>query len=144
MTAVERGLRGGEAGLGINGAELLVLLLVFLVVLGPKGLHQALTGFKKLVTWVRSQSQRLREESKLDLSSAGLDGFDWSEFDLSEYDPREIIRQAVKEEMDAWIDQAKGVGTPSLTIKPPGTSGSMQTQQDDTQEPTQGDRSPTP
>lgn len=93
---------------GINGAELLVLLFVFLIVLGPKGLQQALRGFKQAVAWGRALSRRLREESKMDLSGTGFAEVDWSEFDLSQYDPREIIRQAVREEMDAWIEQAKG------------------------------------
>ena len=101
--------------IGINGAELLILLFVFLVVLGPKGLQQALRGFKQAVAWVRSFSQKLREESKIDLSSTGLVDVDWSEFDLSQYDPREIIRQAVREEMDAWIEQAKGSSQSNMT-----------------------------
>lgn len=113
---------------GINGAELLVLLFVFLVILGPKGLQEALRGFKNAVGWARSFSQKLREESKVDLSATGLSEIDWSEFDFSEYDPREIIRQAVREEMDAWVEQAKsggapisgpGAGTARTTTPPP-------------------------
>ncbi len=117
---------------GVNGAELLVLLFVFLVVLGPKGLQQALTGFKSLVAWGRSFSQKLREESRIDLSSTGLADMNWEEFDLSQYDPREIIRQAVREEMDAWVAQAKGSGTPSSAREAYSqSSGTIQPRLDD-------------
>ncbi|MFT0761822.1 translocase [Actinomyces sp. F1_1611] len=98
---------------GINGAELLVLLFVFLIILGPKGIQDALRGFKRLVAWARSISAKLREESNLDLQSTGLTELNLSDFDLSQYDPREIIRQAVREEMDAWIEQAKQGASPT-------------------------------
>ena len=87
---------------GISGSELLLLLFVAVVFLGPKGFKQAIDAFRKLVAWGKSASARLREDSQLNLGDMGLSDLDLSDLDLKQYDPREIVRQAVREEMEAW------------------------------------------
>lgn len=93
---------------GINGAEFLVILVVAALVVGPDGVIQALKTFKSLITTVRGWSARLREETRRDMTDVSLPGIDWSSFDLREYDPREMVRQAVREEMEEWMK----AGTP--------------------------------
>lgn len=104
---------------GISGAEFLLLLFVCFVVLGPKGLKQALSAFRKVVDWGKAASARLREETQFDPSTLGLDEFQLQNLDLKQYDPREMVRQAVREEMDAWM---KHSASDSATQTSQGTS----------------------
>ncbi|MCI1964055.1 MAG: hypothetical protein LKJ57_05565 [Ancrocorticia sp.] len=90
----------------ISGGEFLVLVVVAALVLGPKNVAQALHGFKKLVASARSWSAKLRAETAVDLGGLGISPHDaeaLKNFDLSQYDPRQIVRQAVQEEMAAWM-----------------------------------------
>lgn len=102
---------------GISGAELLVLLLVCVIVVGPKGVAQAMRAFRKAVNWGKQISASLREEvhsstdgQALGLKELGID--DLQQLDLSQYDPRQVIREAVKEEMEAWMKGQSGTGSP--------------------------------
>lgn len=88
---------------GINGAEFLVILVVAALVVGPTGVVQALRTFRSVIATVRGWSAKLREETRRDMTDVDLPGFDWSSIDLREYDPREMVRQAVREEMDEWM-----------------------------------------
>lgn len=85
---------------GISSVELFIILVVVVLVLGPSGFTQALRGFRRLVETVRTWSGRLREEAGP--APLGDLDLDLSSLDLRQYDPREIVRQAVREEMDAW------------------------------------------
>ena len=97
---------------GITGGEMLLLLFVIVVFLGPKGFKQAVDAFKKVVAWGRSASTRLREDSQINLGDMGLSELDLSDLDLKQYDPREIVRQAVREEMEAWMNATKQQPSP--------------------------------
>lgn len=88
---------------GINGAEFLVILVVAALVVGPTGVVQALRTFRSVIATVRGWSAKLREETRRDMTDVDLPGFDWSSIDLREYDPREMVRQAVREEMEEWM-----------------------------------------
>lgn len=103
---------------GISSAEFLLLLFVCFVVLGPKGLKQALNAFRKLVEWGKAASARLREETQFDPSVLGLDELSLGDLDLKQYDPREMVRQAVREEMDAWMRQTGRAGAENPTPGP--------------------------
>ncbi|MCV2393480.1 twin-arginine translocase TatA/TatE family subunit [Actinotalea sp. M2MS4P-6] len=80
--------------MGIGGPELLVLLVVALVLVGPERLpHYA----ERLGRWardarafVRTARQRVTDET----------GMDWEELDPRRYDPRRIVREALLDEDD--------------------------------------------
>jgi len=94
---------------GVSSVELVIILVVVVLTIGPKGLAQALRAFRKVVDFGRSWSAKLREEARRDvvgLDDVDLSGLDLSQLDLRQYDPREIVRQAVREEMEAWTKQA--------------------------------------
>ncbi|PWF27727.1 translocase [Ancrocorticia populi] len=98
---------------GIEATELLVILVVTLVLIGPESVIHALKWFKSAIEVLKRWSGRLREETKvemsdLDFSPLNLGGTDLSSFDLRDYNPREMVRQAVREEMDAWMTQVSG------------------------------------
>ncbi|MFC5369950.1 twin-arginine translocase TatA/TatE family subunit [Arcanobacterium bovis] len=88
---------------GISGTEFVVILLVALLVLGPKSIAQFLHVFKNGVTKAKQFSARLREESR---AENYVPSIDLSEFDMRGLDPRQIIRDAVQEEMRAWMKQS--------------------------------------
>lgn len=100
---------------GINGAEFFVILVVVALVVGPDGVIQALRTFKSLIAAARRWSATLREETRRDMGDVSLPNMDWSSFDLREYDPREMVRQAVREEMAEWMK----TGSPSRPPSPP-------------------------
>lgn len=104
---------------GINGSEFLILLVIGVLVIGPKGVAEALRAFTAGVAWVKKWSSKLREESQASMASTGLSDIDISKLDIRQYDPRRIIREAVQEEMDAWMKQMKEQGTTSSASPPP-------------------------
>ena len=96
---------------GISGGELFVLLIIAALIMGPKNVAQALQGLRKLLEWVREWSAKLRTETAVDLSVLGIDASDVEKiknFNLSQYDPRQMVREAVQEEMNAWIAATSG------------------------------------
>lgn len=82
---------------GINGGEVLVLLLVALVVVGPERLPryaEQLGGWvRQLRGFVRTAKERVAEE----MGEEGAD-VDWSQLDPRRYDPRRIVREALLED----------------------------------------------
>lgn len=96
---------------GISGGELFVLLIIAALVMGPKNVAQALHGLRYLLEMVRGWSAKLRTETSVDLSILGIDASDVEKiknFNLSQYDPRQMVREAVQEEMNAWIAATSG------------------------------------
>ncbi|WP_124039992.1 twin-arginine translocase TatA/TatE family subunit [Neoactinobaculum massilliense] len=100
--------------LGISGGEFLVILVVAAAVLGPKNVAQALRAMKQALAAFRRWSARLRQETTVDLgglSSEELAGLrKLASLDLSSLSPKNIVRDTVREEMNAWLTQADAVG----------------------------------
>ena len=109
---------------GINATEFVVLATVVVLVLGPKGLAQALAAFRRGVEYFRTLSARLREESGMRDGAAALGELGLKDLDLRQYDPREILRQAVREEMTAWTTSVGTSATPdgNAPATPPGST----------------------
>ncbi|HJB11529.1 MAG TPA: Sec-independent protein translocase protein TatB [Candidatus Brachybacterium merdavium] len=81
----------GSGFFGIGGWELVVLLIVFLVIVGPQRLPD-LT--RQLVSWVR-QARRWVEDSRATVEDEmGIAIDDLRKYDPRQYDPRRIIREA--------------------------------------------------
>lgn len=81
----------GSGFLGIGGWEIVVLLIVFLVIVGPQRLPD-LT--RQLVSWVR-QARRWVEDSRATVEDEmGIAIDDLRKYDPRQYDPRRIIREA--------------------------------------------------
>lgn len=99
---------------GISASELLLILVVGVIVIGPKHAAQALLWFKGVIEWLRAWSARLREEANFTKSGLKVD---LRSFDPREYDPRKMIKDAVAEEMQLWMEQATSIekaATPDL------------------------------
>ncbi|WP_149202253.1 Sec-independent protein translocase TatB [Actinotalea subterranea] len=83
--------------LGINGAELLVLMLVALVVVGPERLPRYA---EQLAGWVRTLRRMIgsaKERVAAELGEEAAD-VDWASLDPRRYDPRRIVRDALLED----------------------------------------------
>lgn len=82
---------------GINGGELLVLLVVAALVIGP----ERLPGYaEQLGQWVRRGRQFVRDaKARVDEELGDEVGdVDWAALDPRKYDPRRIVRDALLED----------------------------------------------
>ncbi len=128
---------------GISGGELLIILVVVALVLGPKSVAQALNALKSGMKKFRDWSGRLREQSTLDVSSFGITQEDLDairNFSASDFDPRLIIQEAAQEEMRAWLTAASSGEIasmdPASTLRPSPTAQSEPNPKGDTDGPT--------
>ncbi|MDK7741785.1 Sec-independent protein translocase family protein [Helcobacillus massiliensis] len=76
---------------GLNGWEPVVLILVFLLVIGPQRLpeytQKVVHGIKKLRRWADESKASLEDEM-------GIAVDDLKKYDPRQYDPRRIVREA--------------------------------------------------
>ena len=79
---------------GINGPEFLILLVIGVLVIGPKRLPEYTQKLANIVKELRRMAagakEQLKEETGVDLSEV-----DWRKYDPRQYDPRKIIRDAL-------------------------------------------------
>ncbi|MDP5227140.1 MULTISPECIES: twin-arginine translocase TatA/TatE family subunit [Arthrobacter] len=81
---------------GINGPEFLILLVIGVLVIGPKRLPEYTQGLMNLVRGVRKMASGAREQIKEEVG-IDIDEVDWRKYDPRQYDPRRIIREALLE-----------------------------------------------
>lgn len=86
---------------GISGPEILVIFVVLLVIIGPSRLPEVTATLTKWVKNARVQLTKLKS-SLDDEVGEDLRNLDLSVLNVRQYDPRNIIRQAVQEEMEEW------------------------------------------
>lgn len=81
----------GGGFLGLNSWEPLVLLILFLVLIGPQRLPEITRG---LVSWVK-RARRWVDDSRATVENEmGIAVEDLRKYDPRQYDPRRIIREA--------------------------------------------------
>ncbi|WP_261624830.1 Sec-independent protein translocase TatB [Nesterenkonia marinintestina] len=85
--------------MGINGYQLVILVVLALLILGPERLPDYA---KKLAHWVRqlrvlAQDARVRFKEE---TGTDFDDVNWRQYDPRQYDPRRIIRDALSEDLD--------------------------------------------
>jgi sec-independent protein translocase protein TatB len=84
---------------GINGAELIILVLLAVLILGPEKLPEYT---RKLTEWIRTL-RRMAEGAKSQFkeeTGTDFDEIDWKKYDPRQYDPRRIIKDALAEPVD--------------------------------------------
>jgi sec-independent protein translocase protein TatB len=98
--------------LGINGAELVVIVVLALVLIGPEKLPQYAAQLGSLVRQgrglLRDAKDRVDEEFGDELRDV-----DWQRLDPRQYDPRRIVREALLDDdpaprRDARVRDAAG------------------------------------
>ena len=104
--------------LGISGGEFLVLLVVGALVLGPKNIAEALRAMRKGIEALRQWSAGMRAGADGELGVAEKEVAALANLDLRQLDPRRIVREAVRDEMEAWMARAGAGGAgPSSSEK---------------------------
>ncbi len=79
---------------GINGGELIVLLVIAAVVVGP----ERLPGYaEQLARWVRALRAAAATGRTRLSAELGEEDLDWAALDPRRYDPRRIVRDALTE-----------------------------------------------
>ena len=94
---------------GVNGGELIILLLVVALVVGP----ERLPGYaEQLGKWARGLRGYLQDARRRVDDEVGETGLDWEALDPRRYDPRRIVREALLDDPTA----------PTAADEPPGRS----------------------
>ncbi|WP_324649717.1 twin-arginine translocase TatA/TatE family subunit [Georgenia sp. H159] len=81
----------------INGSELAVIALLAIVLIGPERLPQYAEQLGRLVRNLRRLSTDTSERVRAELGPE-LDDLDLKSLDPRQYDPRRIVRDALREE----------------------------------------------
>jgi len=77
---------------GVNGGELIILLVVVALVVGPERLpHYA----EQLGKWARNLRGYVQDARQRVDDEMGDTGVDWEALDPRRYDPRRIVREAL-------------------------------------------------
>ena len=91
--------------MGINGTEMVILVIVALVVIGPKRLPEYAQKLRDTVRQLRRMAEGAKDNVRRDFGDDFKD-VDWQKLDPRQYDPRRIVREALVEE-DSAIREAK-------------------------------------
>lgn len=81
---------------GINGGEMIVLVLLVVFIIGPERLPGYAEQLKDLVKAGKRYATGAKTELK-DTFGPDLDDVDWRKYDPRQYDPRTIVREALAE-----------------------------------------------
>ncbi|MFC8303579.1 Sec-independent protein translocase TatB [Specibacter sp. NPDC057265] len=84
---------------GINTPELILILVLALLVIGPTRLPGYVEKLKNLIREVRRMASGARETIKEE-AGVDIDDIDWKKLDPRQYDPRRIIREALLDDGD--------------------------------------------
>lgn len=102
---------------GLSGEKLIILGLIAAFVIGPERLP---TYAQKLAQFVKS-AKRMAEGAKTQLSEEMGEQFedlDWKKLDPRQYDPRRIIRDALRDETpDAPASRNSAMAAATLSTK---------------------------
>ncbi|WP_084129378.1 twin-arginine translocase TatA/TatE family subunit [Demequina sp. NBRC 110055] len=82
---------------GINGGELLVIILVAILVVGPERMPSYAKQLRDWVVRGRDYVNQGKDQLKNDVGG----DVDWSQYDPRQYDPRRIVREALAEPAQA-------------------------------------------
>lgn len=102
---------------GINGGELLILIVVAIIVVGPERMPEYAKQLREWVVGVRTMVDRGRDQLKEEVG----DEVDWSQLDPRQYDPRRIVREAFNEPTQSG--GATSVSASTATSTTPMTAG---------------------
>ena len=115
---------------GINGGELLILIVVAIIVVGPERMPEYAKQLREWVVGVRTMVDRGREQIKEEVG----DDVDWSKLDPRQYDPRHIVRDALSEPATSQrthggsaSDTAAGAGAGIAAVAPKASTATTET-----------------
>lgn len=93
--------------LDINGGELLVIILLAIILIGPERLPEYVSTLKNAV----KRGKALLDDSKSTLKKELGPEVDWSQYDPRQYDPRRIVREALLEDQPSVTRRTPRAGS---------------------------------
>src|SRR5699024_6003046 len=90
--------RGRIAGMNINGEELILLIIIAVIVIGPERLPTYAEQLAQLVRNLKKMATGATERVKEELGEEAAD-LDLSQLDPRKYDPRRIVREALSDDI---------------------------------------------
>ncbi|MDN5692722.1 MAG: twin-arginine translocase TatA/TatE family subunit, partial [Micrococcaceae bacterium] len=76
---------------GINGSELVILVVLAIVILGPDKLPEYTRMLTEWLRTLRDKAEGAKSQFKEE-TGTDFDEVDWRKYDPRQYDPRRIIR----------------------------------------------------
>jgi sec-independent protein translocase protein TatB len=83
---------------GVNLSEAAIIAVIALIVIGPERLPHYAEQLGRLVREGRRMALGLREQVREEIPE--FDDVDWRQLDPRQYDPRRIVREALKDTFD--------------------------------------------
>lgn len=83
--------------IGLTPEKLVIIAVIVGLLIGPERLPAAAAALGKFVRNVRGLAFRARDQVKENMGEE-FDEVDWSKLDPTRYDPRRIIRDALRED----------------------------------------------
>ncbi len=109
---------------GINGPEFFLLLIIGIMVIGPKRLPEYTQKLANLVKEVRRMASGAREQIKEEVG-IDIDDVDWKKYDPRQYDPRRIIKEALLDDDSKPVSPgAPAAVAAAAAVAASGTAGS--------------------
>ena len=102
----------------VNGSEFIILVVVSVLVIGPERMPEYAARLAKLVRQLRAMADTAKDQLREQMGPE-FDDVDWKQYDLRQYDPRRIVREALMED-----GPEAGQGSPAAedqdgALKPP-------------------------
>lgn len=94
----------------LTSTEIMLLVLLGVIVLGPRRLPHYAARLAELVRRVRDLAEGAREQIKQEMGPA-FDDVDWRALDPRQYDPRRIVRDALTDPVPSARDGQPGGAT---------------------------------
>lgn len=98
--------------LDINGWELVIIVVVALLVIGPERLPHYLARARETIRDLRRLAEGAKTQLR-DQMGPEFDNVDWSAYDPRQYDPRRIVRDALAEGWDTTDEPGGADGATS-------------------------------
>jgi len=108
---------------GINGPEFFLLLIIGIMVIGPKRLPEYTQKLANLVKEVRRMASGAREQIKEEVG-IDIDEVDWKKYDPRQYDPRRIIKEALLDDDSKPVSAGAPAVAATAAVAASGTAGS--------------------
>lgn len=109
--------------IGLNGWEMLFLVVLGIVLIGPDRLPEYAQKLAQLIFRVRHMAEDAKVQLKEQLGDDYKD-INWRQYDPRQYDPRRIVREALAEPLDRPepVDGADPVDAPQPLRGGPGSA----------------------
>lgn len=90
--------------LDVNGWEVVVILLIAVVLLGPDRMPEYASGLARLIRRGRDFARGAREQVREEMGPE-FDDIEWEKYDPRRYHPRAIVRNALSDTFDDEDDK---------------------------------------